>query len=324
MKFSRRRFLQLTAGAAALPTMTQLARAQTFPSRPVRIIVGNTAGGSTDIVARLIGQRLSERLGQPFIVENRPGASGNIAAEATVRAPADGHTLLLISSTNAANVTLFENLNFDLTRDLAPVAAITRGHLVLQLNPSVPARSVPELIAYARAHPGKLSFASVGSGSTPHLAGVLFAMMAGVDMIHVPYRGGGHALTDLMGGQVQLMITNLPAIEHNQAGKLRALAVTTATRSEAMPGLPAIGEFVRGYEASVWFGISAPKHTPTEIIDTLNKTINSALTDPKIKERLTDFGGTALSLSPTEFGKLISDETEKWGKVIRAANVRPE
>ena len=324
MKFSRRRFLQLTAGAAALPTITQLARAQTFPSRPVRIIVGNTAGGSTDIVARLIGQRLSERLGQPFIVENRPGASGNIAAEATVRAPADGHTLLLISSTNAANVTLFENLNFDLTRDLAPVAAITRGHLVLQLNPSVPARSVPELIAYARAHPGKLSFASVGSGSTPHLAGVLFAMMAGVDMIHVPYRGGGHALTDLMGGQVQLMITNLPAIEHNQAGKLRALAVTTATRSEAMPGLPAIGEFVRGYEASVWFGISAPKHTPTEIIDTLNKTINSALTDPKIKERLTDFGGTALSLSPTEFGKLISDETEKWGKVIRAANVRPE
>ena len=325
MNLPRRRFLQLAAGAAALPTLPRMASAQAYPTRPVRLIVPIAAGGTQDILARLVGQRLSERLGQPFIIENRPGAGGNIGTEAVVRAPADGYTLLLVSSQNTNNATLYEKLNFNFIRDIAPVAGIIRGPFVMVVNPTVPAKTVPELIAYAKANPSKLSMASAANGTGTHLAGELFKMMAGIDMVHVPYRGGAPALTDLLGGQVQVMFPN-PAlsIEYIRAGKLRALAVTAATRSEALPDTPSVGEFVPGYEASSMFGIGAPKNTPPEIADKLNREINAALADPNMKARLADLGGDVLALSPADFGKLIAVETEKWAKVIKFAGIKPQ
>jgi tripartite-type tricarboxylate transporter receptor subunit TctC len=325
MKLPRRNFLHLAAMAAALPTVSRFACAQTYPSRPVRIVVGLAPGGTNDIVARLMGQWLSERLGQQFVIDNRPGAASNIATEAVVRAAADGYTLLLSSVNNAINATLYDKLNFNFIRDIAPVAGVIRGANVMVVNPSVPANTVPEFIAYAKANPRKLNMASPGSGTGPHLCGELFMMMTGTSMIHVPYRGGGPALTDLLGGQVQVYFPGtVSSIEYIRAGRLRALAVTTATRSDALPNVPTVGEFVPGYEASGWFGIGAPKNTPSEIIDKLNKEINAGLADPKIKARLVDLGGTVLSGSPADFGKLIAEETEKWGKVIRAANIKPE
>jgi len=303
--------------------MSRIAWAQTYPSRPVRIIVGFSPGGATDILARLMGQWLSEKLGQPFIIENRPGGGTNMATEAAVRAPADGYTLLMVGTTQAINATLYDKLNFDLIRDIAPVAGVLRGPYVLVVNPSVPARTVPEFIAYAKANPGKINIASPGNGTPPHVAGELFKMMAGVSLVHVPYRGAGPALTDLLGGQVQVTLGSIASIEYVRAGKLRALAVTTATRSEALPDLPTVGEFVPGYEASGWYGIGAPKNTPTEIVDKLNKETNAALADPKMKARLLDLGGTPMPMTPADFGKLIAEETEKWAKVIRAANIKP-
>jgi tripartite-type tricarboxylate transporter receptor subunit TctC len=325
LKLPRRKFLHLAAGAAALPALSRIAMAQAYPTRPVRIVVGLAAGGANDILARLMGQWLSERLGQPFVVENRPGAGGNIATEAVVRAPPDGHTLLVSGTNNASNVTLYEKLNFNFIRDIAPVATIVRQPLVMFVNTAVPARTVSEFVAYAKANPGKISMASAGNGTTPHLAGELFKMMAGVDMVHVPYRGGAPALTDLIGGQVQIIfIGAVGTIEYIKSGKLRALAVTTASRSEAFPDIPTIADTVPGYEASAWFGFCVPKATPPEIVDKLNKEINAGLVDPKMRARLDDLGGGIFPLSPAEFGKLIADETEKWGKVIRAANIKPE
>ena len=325
MKLPRRNFLHLVAGAAALPFAPQVARAQAYPSRPVKIIVSFAAGGPTDILARLTAQWLSERLGQQFVVENRPGGGGNIGAEAVVRAPADGYTLLLVGGNNAINATLYDKLNFNFIRDIAPVATIIRAPQILVVNPSVPAKTIPEFIAHAKAHPRKLNMASGGTGTPPHLAGELFKMMAGVDLIHVPYRGNGPAFNDLIGGQVQVMFPSpVGLLEYIRAGKLRALAVTMATRSEALADLSTVGDFVPGYEASGWFGVGSPRNTPSEIIDKLNKEINAALADPKLKTRLADLGGDVLALSPGEFGKLIADETEKWGKVIRAANIKPE
>jgi tripartite-type tricarboxylate transporter receptor subunit TctC len=325
MKLPRRNFLHLAAGAAALPAVSRFAWAQAYPTRPVRVIVGITPGGAPDIVARLMGQWLSERLGQPFIIENRPGGGGNIATEAVVRAPADGYTLLLVRAPNAINTTLYDKLSFNFLRDIAPVAGITRERPVMVVHPSLPAKTVPEFIAYAKANPGKISMASAGSGTVPHMAGELFKMMAGVDLVHVPYRGGGQVMTDLISGQVQVSFIGLTvAIEHIKSGKVRALAVTTATRSEALPDLPIVGEFVPGYEASAWFGIGAPKNTPTEIVDKLNNEINAALADPTIKARLADLGGVPMPMSPAEFGKFIAEETEKWGKVIRALNIKAD
>ena len=319
----RRHILHLTAGAAALPAVSRVAWAQTYPTRPVRLIVGVAAGGGTDIVARLISQWLSERLGQQFIVENRPGAGSNIATEVVVRAPPDGYTLLTVGAPAAINATLYyDKLNFNFIRDIAPVAGIMRGPLVMLVNPSFPAKTVPEFIAYAKANPGKINMASGGNGTTPHVTGELFKMMTGVDMVHVPYRGAGPAITDLLGGQVQVLFDN--PIEHIRAGRLRALAVTTTTRSEALPDIPTLGEFVPGYDASGWFGIGAPKDTPVQIIDRLNREINACLADPRMKARLTDLGGIVLSGSPADFGKHIADETEKWGKVVRAADIKPE
>ena len=321
----RRKFLHLAAGAAALPAVSRIARAQAYPSRPVRIIVGFPAGGLSDVLARLMGQWLSERLGQPFVIENRPGAGGNIGAETVVKAAPDGYTLYLSSSPNAISATLYDNLNFNFIRDIAPVASISISPLVMEVNPSVPAKTVPEFIAYAKANPGKLNMASNGNGTTSHLAGELFKMMTGINMLHVPYRGAAPALTDLIGGQVQVMFDVMASsIEHIRAGKLRALAVTTATRSEALPDVPNVGEFLPGFEASAWQGVGVPKNTPTEIVDKLNKEINAGLADPKLRARLADLGGTVIGGSPADFGKLIADETEKWGKVIRAANIKPE
>ena len=321
----RRQFLHLAAGAAALPAVSRIARAQTYPTRPVRIIVGFPPGGAADIAARLMGQWLSERLGQPFVIENRPGAGSNIATEAVVRAPADGYTLLLVSTSNAINATLYDKLNFNFIRDIAPVAGIIRVPHVMEVNPSVPAKTVPEFIAYAKANPGKINMASAGIGAAPHVSGELFKMMTGVDMVHVPYRGAAPALTDLLGGQVQVMFDTMPSsIEYIRAGKLRALAVTTATRSEALPDIPTVGDFVPGYEASAWYGVGAPKNTPAEIVDKLNKEINAGLADPKMKARLADLGGTVLAGSPADFGKLIADETEKWAKVVKFAGIKPE
>jgi tripartite-type tricarboxylate transporter receptor subunit TctC len=325
MKFPRRRFLQLAAGVAALPAVSRFAWAQTYPSRPVRIIVGFPAGGSGDILTRLMGQWLSDRLGQQFIIENRPGAGSNIAAEAVVKAAPDGYTLYLSSSPNAISATLYDNLNFNFIRDIAPVASISISPLVMEVNPSVPAKTVPEFVAYAKANSGKLNMASNGNGTTSHLAGELFKMMTGVNMLHVPYRGAAPALTDLIGGQVQVMFDIMASsIEHIRAGKLRALAVTTATRSEALPDVPTVGDFLLGYEANLWSGFGAPKNTPAEIVVKLNKEINAGLADPRMKARLADLGATVLALSPADFGKLIADDTEKWGKVIRAANIKPE
>jgi tripartite-type tricarboxylate transporter receptor subunit TctC len=325
MKLLRRSFLQLAAGAAALPVLSRTARAQAYPTRPVRIIVGFTAGGAFDITARLIGQWLSERLSQPFIIENRPGASTNIATEAVVRAPADGHTLLLAGAVNAVNATLYEKLNFDFIRDVAPVAGVIRFPNIMEVNPSFAAKTIPEFIAYAKANPGKVSMASSGNGTSQHLSGELFKMMAGVNLIHVPYRGAPQAVTDLLSGQVQVSFDPLPAsIEFVKSGKLRALAVTTAARSEALPNIPTVSEFVPGYEASGWNGVGAPKNTPVEIIQKLNREINAGLTDPGMRSRFGELGGMVLAGSPADFGKLIAEETEKWGKVIRAANIKPE
>jgi tripartite-type tricarboxylate transporter receptor subunit TctC len=325
MKLPRRTFLCLAAGAAALPVVSRVARAQTYPTRPVRWVVAAGAGSTADIVVRLMGQWLSERLGQPFVVEHRPGAGANIGTEAVVRAPADGYTLLLVNPANAINATLYDKLNFNFIRDIAPVAGLIRGPFVMLVNPSFPANTVPEFIAYAKAHPGTINFASGGTGFASHLAGELFKAMTGVNMVHVPYRGQAPAMTDLLAGQVQVMFDPVvSSIANIRAGKLRPLAVTTSTRSEALPDIPTVGEFLPGYEASVWFGAGVPKNTPTEIVDRLNKEINDALADPKIKARLADLGGTVLPGSPADFGKLIADETEKWGKVIRAANIKPE
>src|SRR5262252_522062 len=325
MKLPRRNFLHLAAGAAAMSAVSHNARAQAYPSRPVKIIVSFAAGGPTDILARLTAQWLSERLGQQFVVENRPGASGNIAAEAVVRAPADGYTLLLVGGNNAINATLYDKLNFNFIRDIAPVATIIRAPQILVVNPSVPAKTIPEFIAYAKAYPRKLNMASGGTGTPPHLAGELFKMMAGVDLIHVPYRGNGPAFIDLIGGQVQVMFASpVGLLEYMQAGKLRALAVTTARRSEALADLPTVGDFVPGYEASFWFGVGAPKATQAQIVEKLNTEINAALADPKMKARLAEWGATALPGSPADFGKLIADETEKWGNVIRALNIKAD
>jgi tripartite-type tricarboxylate transporter receptor subunit TctC len=325
MKFPRRKFLHLAAGAAALAVVTRVARAQTYPARPVKIIVSFAAGGPTDILARLTAQWLSERLGQQFVVENRPGGGGNIGTEAVVRASPDGYTLLMAGGNNAINATLYDKLNFNFIRDITPVATIIRAPQILVVNPSVPAKSVPEFIAYAKANPGKIHMASGGTGTPPHLAGELFKMMAGVDLIHVPYRGNGPAFNDLIGGQVQVMFPSpVGLLEYIQAGKLRALAVTTATRSDALPDIPTMAEFVPGYEASGWFGVGAPRNTPSEIIDKLNTEINAGLADPKMQARLADFGGTPLVLSPADFGRLIAEETEKWGNVIRALSIKAD
>jgi tripartite-type tricarboxylate transporter receptor subunit TctC len=325
MTIDRRKFLHLAIGATALPAIPRIAAAQAYPSRPVHIVVPIAAGGAQDILARLVGQWLSERLGQPFVVENRPGGGGNIGAEAVVRAPADGYTLLLVSPANAINATLREKLSFNFIRDIAPIAGIVRGPFVVAVNQTVAAKTVPELIAYAKANPGKLSMASAGIGTGPHLAGELFKMMAGVEMVHVPYRGGGPALIGLLGGQAQVMFpTMVSSIEYVRSGRLRALAVTTATRSEALPEMPTIGEFVQGYEASFWFGIGAPRNTPAEIVDKLNREINAGLANRSLKARLADFGGDVLAFSPADFGKLIADETEKWAKVIKFAGIGPK
>jgi len=325
MNLPRRRFLHLTAGAAILPALPRFAWAQTYPSRPVRIVVGFAAATGADILARLMGQWLSERLGQNVIVENRPGAGTNIATEAVVRAPPDGYTLLAVSPANAINATLYDKLNFNFIRDIAPVAGILRTPNVMLVNPSVPTKSVTEFIAYAKANPGKISFASAGSGSGSHMSGELFKMMTGLDMVHVPYRGGGPALTDLVGGQVQLMFPGTTAsIAYIRAGTLRPLAVTTARRSEVLPDIPTVGEFVPGYESSLMDGLGVPRNTPIEIIERLNKEINAGLADPKLKARFADLGGAALPGSPADFGKLIAEETEKWAKVVKFAGIKPE
>jgi tripartite-type tricarboxylate transporter receptor subunit TctC len=325
VKLPRRQFLHLAAGAAALPTVSRMAGAQAYPSRPVRIVVGFAAAGASDIAARLIGQWLSERLGQQFIIENRAGAGGNIGTETVVHAPADGYTLLLAGSNDAINATLYEKLNFNFIRDIAPVAGIVRVPNVMVVNLSLPTKTVPEFIAYAKANPGKISMASAGTGTPNHMSGELFKMMSGVDMVHVPYRGGGPALTDLLGGQVQLTFSPMStSIGYIRAGKLRALAVTTATRSEVLPDVPTVAEFMPGYEASTWAGIGVPKSTPTEIIDKLNKEINAAFADPATRARFNDLGGAMLPGSPADFGKLVAEDTEKWGRVMKFANIKPE
>ena len=325
MKLPRRNFLHLAACAAALPAVSRFACAQTYPARPVRIIPGFAPGGVVEIVARLIGQSLSERLGLPFIIESRPGAASNIATEAVVRAPPDGYTLLVVSSANAINATLYDKLNFVFLRDIAPIASIIRLPFVMVVNPSVPAKTVPEFIAYAKANPGKLTMASGGNGSPQHVGGELFKMMTGVDVVHIQYRGSGPALIDLLAGQVQVGFDTMPAvIEYIRAGKLRALAVTTMTRSEALPDIPIMSDFVPGYEASGYFGFGAPARTPAGIVDKLNKEINAGLADPKLKTQFVDLGGIILGGSSADFRTLITEETEKWGKVIRAANIKAD
>jgi tripartite-type tricarboxylate transporter receptor subunit TctC len=325
MKLPRRTFLHLATGAAALPAVSRIARAQAYPSRPVRIIVGFAPAGGTDIMARLIGQWLSERLGQQFVIENRPGAGTNIATEAVVNAPPDGYTLLLACLPNASNATLYDKLNLNFIRDIAPVAGIARDTFAIEVNPSVPVKTVPELIAYAKVNSGKINMASGGIGSGNHIFGELFKMMTGVNLVHVPYRGAGPALVDLLGGQVQVMFASMvSSIEYVRAGKLRALAVTTSTRSPLLPDIPTVAQFVPGYEASFWYGIGAPRNTPIEIVEKLNQEINAVLADSQMKARLAGLGATALPGSPADFGKLIDEETEKWAKVIRSANIKPE
>jgi tripartite-type tricarboxylate transporter receptor subunit TctC len=325
MKLPRRTFLYLTAGAAALPAVSRIARAQAYPTRPVRIIVGFPPAGGADIVARLIGQWLSERLGQQFVVENRPGAGSNIGTEAVVRAPPDGYALLLVTSPNAINATLYDKLSFNFIRDIAPVAGLTGDPNVMEVNPSVPVKTVPEFIAYAKANPGKINMASAGNGTGGHVAGELFKMMTGVNMVHVPYRGAGPALTDLIGGQVQVMFDVMTSsIEHIRARKLRALAVTSSTRSEALPDVPTMGELVPGYEASNIRGVGVPRNTPAEIIDRLNKEINAGLADPKMRARFADLGATVLAGSPADFGRLMAEEVEKWAKVVKFSGARPD
>src|ERR1700688_399776 len=325
MKLPRRRLLHLAVGAAALPAISRFAWAQTYPARPVHLIVGFPAGGPQDIVMRLIGQWGSERLGQSFVIENRPDQGGNVGDGTVVRAASDGYTLLSVSSPNAINATLYNNLNFNFIRDIAPVASIIRVPLVMEVNPSVPVKTIAEFIAYAKANPGKISYASAGIGSPQHVSAELFKMMTGINMVHVPYRGAAPALTDLIGGQVQVMIDTTPAsMAHIRAGRLRPLAVTTTTRADVLPDIPTVGDFVPGYEATSWFGMGIPKNTPAEIIEKLNKEINAALVDPKIKARLVDLGGTVLPGSPADFGKLIADETEKWAKVVKFSGAKPD
>jgi tripartite-type tricarboxylate transporter receptor subunit TctC len=325
MRQSRRGFLRLAVSVAALPSLPHVARAQDYPSRPVRIIVGYAAGGGQDLMARLVGQWLSERLGQQFVIENRPGAAANIATEAAARATADGYTLLLVGPQNAINATLYGKLNFNFLRDIAPVASISREASVVDVNPSSPAKTIPEFIALAKANPGKINMASAGIGSAGHVAGELFKMMTGINLAHVPYRGLAPAITDLLGGQVDVCFANLPgSIEYIRTGKLRALAVTTATPSEALPDVPALATFVPGYEASSIFGLGAPKSTPAAMIDVINKEVNAGLNDPKFRARLADLGSTVLAGSPAEFGTLLVAETEKWGKVVKAAGIKPE
>jgi tripartite-type tricarboxylate transporter receptor subunit TctC len=323
MELTRRRLMQLAMGA--LPAAASRARAETYPSRPVRLLVGFAPGGGNDITARLMGQWLSEHLGQPFVIENRPGAGTNVATEAVVNAAPDGYTLLFVAPSAAINATLYEKLNFNFIRDIAPIAGIMRIPNVMVVNPSVPAQTVPEFIAYAKANPGKVNVASPGVGTSVHLSGELFKMMTGVDMVHVAYKGSAPSLTDLLGGQVQVSFATMPAsIEFIRTGRLRALAVTTATRSPALPEVPTVGEFVPGYEVSTWYGVCARMGTPAAVIDKINKEINAGLADPTMKARLADLGGITIAGSPDDFGKLIADETEKWGKVIRAANIKPE
>lgn len=325
MKLPRRQFLHLAAGATALSTASRIARGQAYPTRPVRIIVGFAPGGPSDILARLMGQWLSERLSQPFIIDNRPGASSNLGTEAVVKAPPDGYALLMVSTTNTINATLYDKLSFDFRRDIAPVAAITREPHVLVVNPSVPAKSVPEFIFYANANPGKINMASPGNGTGPHMAGELFKTMTGTEMVHVPYRGAGPAYADLLSGQVQVMFPGTASsIGYIRAGQLRVLAVTTSSRFELLPNVPTMDESLPGFEASSWFGVGAPRNTPTEIIDRLNGEINAGLASPAIKARLADLGGTPFPGTPADFGKVIAEDTEKWGKIIRTANVKPE
>jgi tripartite-type tricarboxylate transporter receptor subunit TctC len=323
MKIPRRRLLHLAAGAALLPAFSKLANAQTFPARPIRLVIGYTPGGSADLTARLMGQWLSERLGQSFVVENRPGGGTNIATEAVVRAPPDGYTLLLAAPANAINATLYDKLNFNFLRDIEPVAGIIRFPNVVVVNPSVPVKTIPELIAYAKANPGKLNMASSGNGSTIHMSGELFKMLTGTDMVHVPYRGGAPALTDLIAGQVHVMFDNIPTCaEHVKSGKLRGLAVTSTTRSEVLPDLPTVADYLPGYEASAWYGIVAPKSTPAEITSRLNKEINAVLADPAAKTRFAELGAILLPGSDADFGKLLADETEKWAKVVKFSGAR--
>lgn len=322
MTLPRRGFLRLAAGAAMLPAASRVASAQSYPSRNVRIVVGFAPGGIQDIYARLIGQWLSDQLGQSFVVENRVGAGGNIATELVVNAPADGHTLLLVASSASINVSLYEKLNFNFIRDIAPVAGLSRAPLVMLVNPTVPVHSVAEFIAFAKSNPGKVNMASPGAGSIPHIAGELFKTLAGIDMVHVPYRGGAPALIDLVGGQVQMMFSNSPILEYVKAGQLRALAVTTTAPSKILPDLPTVGASLPGFEASNWQGIGAPKDTPADVIETLNRAINAALADPRIARQVADTEATVITGSPGDFGRLIADETDKWGKVIRAANIR--
>jgi len=325
MNLARRRLLTSAAGAVALPALHRIAQAQPYPSRPVHLVVGVAAGGSIDIFARLISQSLSQRLGQSFVVDNRPGAGTNVATEAVIRAPADGYTLLLVAAPNAINATLYDKLNFNFIRDIAPVAGIGRVPLVMVVNPAVPVKTAAEFIAYATANPGKINMASAGLGTTPHVAGELFKMMAGINMVHVPYRGAGPAVADLLTGQVQVLFAGTPeAIEHIRAHRLRPLAVTGTARSAVMADVPTVGEHLHGYEASGFFGVGAPRNTPTQVIHTLNKELNATLADPKIKERLADLGGTVIPGSPADFGKLIADETQKWAKVIRFADIKAE
>jgi tripartite-type tricarboxylate transporter receptor subunit TctC len=325
MKFSRRRFLRLATVAISVPAVPRMASAQPYPTRPVRLIVGFAAGGAPDIAARLVAQWLSERLGQQFVIENRPGAGGNLATEIVAEASPDGYTLLLINISNAVNATLYQKLKYDFIRDIAPVASISHENYGMEVHPSFPAKTVAEFISYAKANPGKLNMASPGNGTGPHVAGELFKIMAGLDMVHVPYRGSPPALTDLLAGQVQLMFSPLSSsIEYVKGGKLRALAVTTAARSEVLPDLPTVGESVPGYAASGWFGIGAPSKTPVEIVDRLNREVNAGLADPKLKARLADLGSTVFVGSPADFATHIATETEKWAKVVRTANLRAD
>src|SRR5215470_10883337 len=325
MRLPRRQFLHLAAGAAALPALSRTARAQVYPSRPVRLIFGYASGGSADVTARIMGQWLTERLGQPVIVESRPGAGSNIGTEAVVRAAPDGYTLLLVAPANAINATLYDKLNYDFLRDIEPIASLIRFGNVMEVNPAVPVKTVPEFIAYAKANPGKINFASSGAGSTIHMSGELFKMMAGVNMVHVPYRGGAPALTDLISGQVQAMFDNMPnSLQHIRAGKLRALAVTTTEPSELLPDLPVITDFLPGYEASAWYGIGAPKGTPAEIVDKLNTEINAILAEPRAKARFEELGASLVRGSAADFGKLLLDETEKWAKVVKFSGAKVE
>jgi len=325
MKLPRRKFLELAGTVAAAAAFPQFASADDYPSRPVRIVAGFAAGGGVDITARLIGQWLTEHLGQSFVTENRPGAGGNIGTEAVVNAAPDGYTLLLATVPNAVNASLYEKLKFNFIRDIAPVAGIIRVPMVILLNPSVPVKTVPEFIAYAKANPGKVNMASAGNGSAPHMAGELFKMMTGVNLVHIPYRGQGPALTDLLGGEVQVLFATAPGTtEYIATGKLRALAVTSAARAEVLPELPPVGDFVPGYETSQWYGLAAPRNTAAEIVDKLNREINAAIADPGMKARLAAIGGEPLPGSPADFGKLIAEETEKWAKVVRTAGIKPE